>query len=306
LKPVDAAADLLRLGERSGSDLASALRELSVRGPDATELASLATRLSLQGIAMTAPSTATTASAAGVPAARGAGWKLALAGTVAISGVGLWLLLRAPTAPSAPQAAPTPTRAPVANAAQSGGISAGRLALGASAGAAAAAPLAPPALGATTASPSSTPASSASPQASPPAVQAREATPTLSQPAEPLSHHEGQVRSTSSPAQRSAVSGATTASGAEAAATDAALPSELELLRGARLALKGSPVEALRLVEQHRASYPGGKLTQERELIAISALLALGRRTAALSRAASFERAFPASPYRKQIGELLQ
>lgn len=113
-------------------------------------------------------------------------------------------------------------------------------------------------------------------------------------------HNDRQAKVTPSSGPRSA------ANGAEAPVTDAGLPSELELLRGARLALKGSPAEALRLVEQHRASYPAGKLTQERELIAISALLALGRRTAALSRAASFERAFPTSPYRKQIGELLQ
>jgi hypothetical protein len=45
---------------------------------------------------------------------------------------------------------------------------------------------------------------------------------------------------------------------------------------------------------------------QERELIAISVLVAMGRRTAALSRAARFEQAFPQSPYRKQLAELLR
>lgn len=95
-------------------------------------------------------------------------------------------------------------------------------------------------------------------------------------------------------------------SGVVQAPVDASAPSELELLRDARLALKSSPAAALQFTERHRSSYPSGKLSQERELIAISALVALGRRTAALARAASFERAYPSSPYRKQIGELLQ
>jgi hypothetical protein len=86
----------------------------------------------------------------------------------------------------------------------------------------------------------------------------------------------------------------------------AAAPSEIELLREARLALRSSPASALAVTEQHGRLYPRGKLTQERELIAISALMALGRRTAALSRVSAFERAFPGSPYRKQIAELLR
>lgn len=86
----------------------------------------------------------------------------------------------------------------------------------------------------------------------------------------------------------------------------AAAPSEIELLREARLALRSSPASALAVTEQHGRLYPRGKLTQERELIAISALMALGRRTAALSRVSAFERAFPGSPYRKQIADLLR
>jgi hypothetical protein len=84
------------------------------------------------------------------------------------------------------------------------------------------------------------------------------------------------------------------------------MPSEIELLREARLALRSTPARALAVTEEHGRLYPQGKLTQERELIAISALSALGRRTAALSRVAAFERAFPGSPYRKQMAELLR
>lgn len=82
--------------------------------------------------------------------------------------------------------------------------------------------------------------------------------------------------------------------------------SEIELLREARLALRRSPTAAFELTEQHARAYPSGKLVQERELIAVSALIATGRRTAALSRAARFEQAFPQSPYRKQLAELLR
>lgn len=80
----------------------------------------------------------------------------------------------------------------------------------------------------------------------------------------------------------------------------------MELLRDARLVLRQSPSRALELTDEHARLYPQGKMTQERELLAVSALVALGRRTAALSRAASFERQFPTSPYRKQLGDLLR
>jgi hypothetical protein len=83
-------------------------------------------------------------------------------------------------------------------------------------------------------------------------------------------------------------------------------PSEIELLRDARLALRQSPERALALAERHAQLYPQGRLTQERELLAISALVSLGRRTAALARGVRFERTFPSSPYRKQVGELLR
>jgi len=70
--------------------------------------------------------------------------------------------------------------------------------------------------------------------------------------------------------------------------------------------LRSSPAQALALTEQHRLLYPRGAMTQERELIAISALVGSGRRTAALSRVAEFERNFPNSLYRKQITELVR
>lgn len=85
-----------------------------------------------------------------------------------------------------------------------------------------------------------------------------------------------------------------------------ARPTEVALLRDARLALNSNPTEALALSEQHRALYPRGAMVQERELIAISALARLGRHSAVLARAAQFERDFPTSPYRKQVNALAQ
>jgi hypothetical protein len=83
-------------------------------------------------------------------------------------------------------------------------------------------------------------------------------------------------------------------------------PSEIELLRDARLALRSSPTLALGLTEQHSALYPRGTMVQERELIAISALVQLGRHAAVLSRAQRFQHDFPSSPYRKQIAQMAE
>jgi len=83
-------------------------------------------------------------------------------------------------------------------------------------------------------------------------------------------------------------------------------PTEVALLRDARLALGGNPGEALALAERHRALFAHGAMVQERELIAISALARLGRHTAVLARAAQFEHDFPNSPYRKQVSALAQ
>jgi hypothetical protein len=294
LKPVDPIPELLRLRDGSSSALTSALRDLSARGPDASELASLATRLSLQGIAMTPPTAA--------PPTRGpshTAWQLGLTGA-AVVGVAAWLLWPTTSGPRVWGAPPAPSSytAPVAGEASSSAPGRRRLT--------------------NEAPPKQAPASSAAAEAA-----------TASEPTAPPSPSEPEPRqirpsvdrtrpgagpeATSDPALRDApvVRRASnlplpTDNSNEGPTGAIAAPSELELLRGARLSLKSSPVAALRLAEEHRSRYPSGKLTQERELIAISALVALGHRTAALSRAAGFERAFPTSPYRKQIGELLQ
>jgi len=125
-----------------------------------------------------------------------------------------------------------------------------------------------------------------------------------------VSAHDTAVTDTAAPSAARAHAGTAPAAGATPTSplspADAALPSELELLRDARQALRQSPTRALQLTDEHARLYPRGKLTQERELIAVSALVGLGRRTAALSRVANFERLYPSSPYRKQMGDLLR
>jgi hypothetical protein len=81
----------------------------------------------------------------------------------------------------------------------------------------------------------------------------------------------------------------------------AAPPGETALLRDARLALNSDPARALALTEQHRREYPNGGFSQEREVIAITALARLGRTSEARSRADRFRSAHPTSPYIERV-----
>jgi len=80
---------------------------------------------------------------------------------------------------------------------------------------------------------------------------------------------------------------------------------ELALLAAAQRALAGAPGVALSLVHEHEARFAQGALAQEREVVAIDALLGLGRRTEALDRAARFHRQFPESVHGRRIDVLL-
>jgi hypothetical protein len=82
-------------------------------------------------------------------------------------------------------------------------------------------------------------------------------------------------------------------------------PTEAELLRDARQVLDRNPLVAFSLCEEHQKSYPGGGLTQERELIAVAALLRLGRTSSAESRAARFRESYPRSPYLARLDRLV-
>jgi len=79
------------------------------------------------------------------------------------------------------------------------------------------------------------------------------------------------------------------------------LETEAHLLARAKDALGPSPAEAYALTIEHAARFPAGALVQERELLAIQALVRLGRGNEAESRRTRFLAAFPGSAYRPVI-----
>lgn len=81
--------------------------------------------------------------------------------------------------------------------------------------------------------------------------------------------------------------------------------SEVELLKEARRALSGDPERALLLTRRYGAEYPHGTYAQEREFIAISALVRLGRSAEARSRGAAFKARYTRSAYLPQLERLL-
>jgi hypothetical protein len=82
------------------------------------------------------------------------------------------------------------------------------------------------------------------------------------------------------------------------------LQAESSLLAAARARLaSGDPKGALEEVAQLAAKFPRGSLTQERELVAIESLEALGPREPLRSRAQAFLDRFPRSPYIRRLLE---
>lgn len=274
--------------------LRAAIGDLRANQPDIAQLASLASRLALQGVAVTAP-------AAGAGAVAGKLWKKwALVGGGAASGLALWWMSSV-----GPVAAPVSAPARQGNAtnamANPAWTASERSAPVGARGTPANAREHTPAIGVGL---DSMPASSPSPQ-----LQVAEPEPAA-QVVPSVERGRGEASVPTPPqsaASKTRASAATNASDLSSPpAGPVGGPTEIELLRDARLALRQSPSRALELTEAHARSFPRGKLTQERELIAISSLVALGRRTAALSRASRFNDAFPQSPYRSQIVELLR
>jgi len=80
---------------------------------------------------------------------------------------------------------------------------------------------------------------------------------------------------------------------------------ETRLLHRAQDELGGSPARALSTCQEHLRRFPRGILAQEREVLAIDALVRLGRRGEATGRAESFARSFPSSSHRRRIEALL-
>jgi hypothetical protein len=80
---------------------------------------------------------------------------------------------------------------------------------------------------------------------------------------------------------------------------------EVRLLNEAHDALRTDPSRALSLANQHAQRAPRGTLAQEREVIAIEALVKLGRSAEAKQRAARFEAAYPNSAQLRRVRSLV-
>lgn len=84
------------------------------------------------------------------------------------------------------------------------------------------------------------------------------------------------------------------------------MPPELQLLIAAQNALRSSPSVALELADEHAREYAGGRFAQEREVIAIEALFALGRQQAAMARAEAFITRYPRSVQASALAKRLE
>jgi hypothetical protein len=89
------------------------------------------------------------------------------------------------------------------------------------------------------------------------------------------------------------------------ASTGSQPTTEVDLLDDAQDALRGDAGRALALADEHARRFRFGALAQEREVIAIEALVRLQRNADARARAAEFFRDFPHTAHRPRIQALL-
>ena len=81
---------------------------------------------------------------------------------------------------------------------------------------------------------------------------------------------------------------------------------ELALLARARRALLTRPAHALEFTEAHARDFPAGTFGEEREVLAIEALLRLGLDDEAKQRALAFDQHFPDSAHRAHLARMIQ
>lgn len=117
---------------------------------------------------------------------------------------------------------------------------------------------------------------------------------------------ESPVSAESPPARAAATAERSSAEarGARRSSESTGMADEVALLRAARSALHDDPSRALALTRTHEARFPDGAFTEEREVIAIGALDALGREEAARRRAEAFTRRWPSSAHHARLREL--
>lgn len=89
-------------------------------------------------------------------------------------------------------------------------------------------------------------------------------------------------------------------------ATLESLQAEAALLEDARAQLERDPRAALRVTRRHARDHPRGQLRAERELLAIQALVRMGREATAQRRARAFLRAHPTGIYADRARRVLE
>lgn len=103
---------------------------------------------------------------------------------------------------------------------------------------------------------------------------------------------------------------APSASAAKPAVQTSAAPApsrpEIEILKEAQAALASNPARALSLCDEHARSHPKGSLGQEREMVRIQALIALGRTTEARAIADAFKKRNPTSAYAQRLDAMFR
>lgn len=124
-------------------------------------------------------------------------------------------------------------------------------------------------------------------------------------PTRPAVRDEGSALAPTARAKPSPVDSSTQSAQGAPLAANTAVDTEIELLKQARSALGGDPLQAFALSERCRAQYPNGAFAQEREYIAISALVRLGRTDEARSRASLFRMHYPNSAYLTRLARML-
>lgn len=85
----------------------------------------------------------------------------------------------------------------------------------------------------------------------------------------------------------------------------AAKSTEVDLLRSARAALASRPREAFAITQEHREQYPRGMFAQERDALAIEALMRAGEMSTARTLAERFVREHPSSPHAHRFRETM-
>lgn len=115
----------------------------------------------------------------------------------------------------------------------------------------------------------------------------------------------GAASPTDSPSPVDPAATSSAGSAGSGAPTEIADESEGAFLARAQALLGGDPSGALALAEQHRSRYPKGSLGQEREVIAITALMGMGRAADARARAEALLAANPSSAHRRRLSVLV-